>query len=98
MGFGRLSLNLTLVGHTRRVVFLSFDGLRLLDLVDYVAKQPYSTWASIPKNSVACPNAWASSPSDSFPGTTALVTRASPRDSGIWWDDGWDRSSVAPVI
>ena len=30
-------------------------------------------------------------PSDSFPGTTALYTGATPRTSGIWYDDTWDR-------
>ncbi len=83
-------------GQYKQAIFLSFDGLHQFDLVDYVAKYPNSTWASILKNSVAYSNARASSPSDSFPATTALFTGASPRDSGIWWDDVWDRSLYLP--
>lgn len=75
---------------------MSFDGLHQFDLLDYTVKDPNSTWASMLKNSVAYPNARASSPSDSFPGTTALFTGAYLRDSGIWWDDEWDTSLYPP--
>lgn len=34
-------------------------------------------------------------PSDSFPGTAALYTGATPRTTGIWYDDTWDRSLFA---
>jgi hypothetical protein len=80
-------------GPHKQVVTLSFDGLHQFDLIDYVAKYPNSTWATIIlKNGIAYANARASSPSDSFPATTALFAGASPRNSGIWWDDVYDRS------
>jgi hypothetical protein len=43
-------------------------------------------------NSVWYQNVMGSKPSDSFPGTTALYTGATPRTSGIWYDDAWDRA------
>lgn len=84
-------------GQYKQVVTLSFDGLHQFDLMNYVARYPNSTWATIIlKNGVMFENARASSPSDSFPATTALFTGASPRDSGIWWDDVYDRSLYPP--
>ncbi|TKA42814.1 hypothetical protein B0A54_07030 [Friedmanniomyces endolithicus] len=80
-------------GEYKQVVMLSFDGMHQFDLMDYVAKYPNSTWATIVlKNGIMYENARASEPSDSFPATTALFCGASPRVSGIWWDDVWDRA------
>ncbi|KAK4553251.1 hypothetical protein LTR86_009781 [Recurvomyces mirabilis] len=84
-------------GQYKSVAMLSFDGLHQFDLVNYVAKYPNSTWATvILKNGIMFENARASSPSDSFPATAALFAGASPRTSGIWWDDGYDRSLYPP--
>ncbi|KAK1085679.1 hypothetical protein LTR48_004307 [Friedmanniomyces endolithicus] len=80
-------------GEYKQVVMLSFDGMHQFDLMDYVAKYPNSTWATIIlKNGIMYENARASEPSDSFPATTALFCGASPRVSGIWWDDVYDRA------
>ncbi|KAK9384480.1 alkaline-phosphatase-like protein [Lipomyces mesembrius] len=76
-------------GQYKQVVFLSFDGMHQSDLVKYIEMFPNSTWASLMKNSIVFNNAKASSPSDSFPATTALFTGATPRLSGIYWDDTW---------
>jgi len=37
-------------------------------------------------------NERASSPSDNLPATAALFAGASPRNSGIWWEQSYDRS------
>lgn len=95
--FYRSCLQASSSGPYKAVIFLSFDGLHQFDVVDYIAEYPKSTLASIVKNSVVYSNARASSPSDSFPATTALFTGASPRDSGIWWDDVYDRSLYPPA-
>jgi hypothetical protein len=79
-------------GLYKQALFLSFDGLHQFDVVDYIAKFPNSTWASIVKNAVVYSNARASSPSDSLPGTSALFSGASSRNSGIFWETTWDRS------
>lgn len=40
-------------------------------------------------------DAYTSGPSDSFPGTLNQFTGASPRTTGIWYDDTYDRSFFA---
>ena len=79
-------------GPYSRVLFMSFDGMHQNDLVRFVQLYPNSTFATVLGNAVAYSQAKASSPSDSFPATTAIFTGAQPRLSGIWWDDAWDRS------
>lgn len=79
-------------GPYKQALFLSFDGMHQFDLVDYIAKYPNSTWASIMKNAVVYSNARSSSPSDSLPATAALFSGATPRNSGIWWEQSYDRS------
>jgi hypothetical protein len=44
------------------------------------------------KNAVMYSNVMGTQPSDSFPGTVALYTGTTPRVSGVWYDDVWDRS------
>jgi hypothetical protein len=79
-------------GPYKQALFLSFDGLHQFDVVDYITKFPSSTWASIVKNAVVYSNARANAPSDSLPGTAALFSGASSRNSGIFWETTWDRS------
>ena len=69
-------------GPYKQAIFLSFDGLHQFDVLELIAKYPNSTFNKILKNSVVYSNAKASSPSDSFPATTALYTGSSPRNSG----------------
>lgn len=54
--------------------------------------KPSSNMALLLRNAVLYNNVMCSQPSDSFPGTAALFTGATPRTSGIWYDDTWDRS------
>jgi hypothetical protein len=78
-------------------MFISFDGLHQFDVVDYIAKFPNSTWASIVKSAVVYSNAQASSPSDSLPATVALFAGATPRNSGVFWEtSSFDRLLYPP--
>jgi len=97
MGYDSLS------GKYKHVVILSIDGFHQVipnssvtkskvDLATYVAMKPASVMASLLKNAVNYVNVMGSKPTDSFPGTTALYTGATPRTSGVWYDDVWDRS------
>ena len=79
-------------GTYQRAIFLSFDGMHQFDLVNYISKYPNSTFAALIKHSVVYSNARASSPSDSLPATAALFSGASSRNSGIFWEQSWDRS------
>ena len=83
-------------GPYKQAIFLSFDGMHQFDLVRYIATYPNSTWAKIVQNAVVYSNARASSPSDSLPGTTALFSGTSPRNSGIFWETAYDRSLYPP--
>jgi len=83
-------------GQYKQAIYLSFDGMHQFDLVRYIATHPSSTWAKIVQNAVVYSNARASSPSDSLPGTTALFSGTSPRNSGIFWETVYDRSLYPP--
>jgi len=61
-------------------------------LATYVSMKPGSVMAILLEKAVNYVNVMGSKPTDSFPGTTALYTGATPRTSGVWYDDVWDRS------
>jgi len=79
----------------KHVLFISVDGFHALDLANYVASHPQSTLAQLSKHGFTYTNDSASTPSDSFPGLTALVTGGSPITAGFWYDVTWNRA-VAP--
>jgi hypothetical protein len=83
-------------GPYKQAIFLSFDGMHQFDLVRYIATHPDSNWAKIVKNAIVYSNARANSPSDSLPGTAALFSGTSPRNSGIFWETAYDRSLYPP--
>ena len=76
------------------VLLLSVDGLRAADLARYVATHPDSPLAALSATGRTYTNAAATRPSDSFPGTLAMVTGGTPRSTGVYYDDGYDRSLV----
>jgi len=77
-----------------RVLLLSVDGLRAADLEQYVAAHPGSPLASLTASGRTYTNASGTKPSDSFPGMLAMVTGGTPRSTGVYYDDGYDRSLV----
>jgi hypothetical protein len=77
-----------------RVLLLSVDGLRQADLERYVAEHADSTLAQLSASGRTYRNASATKPSDSFPGMLAMVTGGTPRSTGVYYDDGYDRSLV----
>ena len=79
-----------------RVLLLSIDGLHAIDLDRFVASHPDSTLASLSGTGRTYTNASASKPSDSFPGLLAMVTGGTPRSTGVYYDDGFDRA-LAPA-
>ena len=76
----------------KRVITLSIDGLHGSDVEKWTASRPNGSIAALLKTGYEYTNAWASAPSDSFPGTCALFTGATPKTTGVWYDDIWDRS------
>lgn len=79
-----------------RVAIFSIDGLHGSDVEKYVTKRPNSTISKLLATGYEYTNALTSAPSDSFPGTINQFTGASPRTTGVWYDDIWDRAFFAP--
>jgi len=78
-----------------RVLLLSIDGLHAQDLARYVADNPGSTLAHLSAHGRTYRHVTATRPSDSFPGLLAMVTGGTPRSTGVYYDDGYDRSLAA---
>jgi hypothetical protein len=78
------------------VLLLSVDGLHRQDLANWVKSHPASTLAQLSARGVTYANAKAPTPSDSFPGLLALVTGGTPRSTGVYYDDSYDRTLYAP--
>ena len=91
--------------HIRRVLLISIDGMHA---VDY--RNCATGISGVSNGTSYCPNlaalgangvnyvaASTSRPSDSFPGLMAIVTGATPRTMGIYYDVAYDRSLDAPA-
>jgi len=79
----------------RHVLLLSVDGLHASDLAWYVGRHPASTLAQLSASGRTYTHAMATMPSDSFPGMLAMVTGGTPRSTGVYYDDGYDRTLLA---
>jgi len=77
------------------VLLLSVDGLHQSDVDQYVAAHAGSALAWLTAHGRTYTNATATKPSDSFPGLLAMVTGGTPRSTGVYYDDGWDRTLAA---
>ena len=86
------------LGGTRiqHVLLISVDGLHALDLARYVRLNPNSTLAQLSRMGVTYPNTSKTQPSDSFPGLLSDVTGGTPRSTGVFYDDSYDRSLSPP--
>ena len=80
----------------RHVVLISVDGLHQTDVEHFVAAHPGSTLARLLRRGVEYTDAHTSTPSDSFPGLAALVTGGTPKTTGMYYDDSYDRTLFAP--
>jgi type I phosphodiesterase/nucleotide pyrophosphatase len=78
-----------------RVLLISIDGLHAGDLARYVVNSPNSTLAQLSRHGRTYSNATSTKPSDSFPGLLAMVTGGTPRSTGVYYDDGYDRLLAA---
>jgi arylsulfatase A-like enzyme len=80
----------------RHVLLVSVDGLHETDLARWIAGHPASTLAALAESGVHYSDAHTTTPSDSFPGLLALVTGGTPRTTGVYYDDSYDRTLYAP--
>ena len=80
----------------KHVLLISVDGLHQKDVDNYVKTHRGTNIERLMRHGVSYTNASTSTPSDSFPGLTALVTGASPKATGVYYDDSYDRK-LSPV-
>ncbi|KAF2416913.1 hypothetical protein EJ08DRAFT_673710 [Tothia fuscella] len=74
---------------SKYVTIFSIDGLHSSDLDKYLALGP-SNFSKLLDTGYRYTNAFTSFPSDSFPGTLAPFTGATPKTHGVWYDDPMD--------
>src|SRR5262249_36803445 len=80
----------------QHVLLVSVDGLHAVDLERYIDLHANSTMAQLAQQGVVYPNASTSRPSDSFPGLLSMVTGGTPRSTGVFYDDSYDRTLSPP--
>ena len=83
-------------GPFKHVLLLSVDGMHETDLANFIAANPDSALAGLAAHGVHYAKASSAKPSDSFPGLLAIVTGGSPRSTGVYYDDSYDRTLSPP--
>ncbi len=78
------------------VLLVSVDGLHQADLDHWLPAHPASTLAQLAGSGVTYTDAHTTTPSDSFPGMLALVTGGTPKSTGVYYDDSYDRTLFPP--
>ena len=93
-------------GPIKHVLLLSVDGMHAVDfyncsrgIAGVNGGQPYCpNLAELAEHAVNYTAAATSKPSDSFPGLMTIVTGATPKTMGVYYDVAYDRSLDAPKI
>jgi predicted AlkP superfamily pyrophosphatase or phosphodiesterase len=86
----------------QHVLLISIDGMHALDLTNCILANQKNVndgcfnLANYANHAIVYPNALSSAPSDSFPGLLALVTGGTPKSTGVFYDNSYDRSLFAP--
>ena len=83
-------------GAVSHVLLMSIDGLHASDLVRFASTNPTSALARLTHRGTSFLNASTSKPSDSFPGLLAMLTGASPKVTGVYYDNSYDRLLSPP--
>lgn len=89
----------------RHILLISVDGMHAVDYLNCSKGIPTANngapycphIAALGKRGINYVAASTSRPSDSFPGLTAIITGATPRTSGAYYDVAYDRSLDAPA-
>ena len=83
-------------GQIKHVLLLSVDGLHDSDLTTYATANANSAMAKLVGHGIHYGKASSAKPSDSFPGLLAIITGGSPKSTGVYYDDSYDRALSAP--
>src|SRR5262245_50860501 len=78
------------------ILLLSVDGLHQHDLANWVRQNPNSTLAFLSRRGITYTSARTTTPSDSFPGLLAQLTGGTPKTTGVYYDDSYDRTLFSP--
>jgi hypothetical protein len=88
-------------GHQRNgithVLLISIDGMHAVDYANCVKGGYCPNLAALGQTGVSYTNTSTSKPSDSFPGLMSIVTGATPRLMGIYYDLAYDRVLAPPL-
>lgn len=79
----------------KHVLLISIDGMHEQDLARCLSDKTCPNLAKLTRHGVNYSNAYAPGLSDSVPGLAALVTGGSPRSTGLFYDDIYDRTLYA---
>ena len=83
-------------GTVEHVLLISVDGLHESDVAQCVADNLCPTIAALQTGGTSYSKVSTSKPSDSSPGIVALATGATPKLSGVYYDDSYDRTMFTP--
>ncbi len=87
-------------GPYAHVLLISIDGMHAQDLSNWFRFAKTGNGGSplktLSKTATVFMNAFASAPSDSFPGLLAMATGGTPASTGVYYDDGYDRLMYPP--
>ncbi len=83
-------------GTMKHVLLISIDGMHETDLANFIAANPKSTLAALAAHGTHYSKASSAKPSDSFPGLLSMLTGGSPKSTGVYYDDSYDRALSAP--
>jgi hypothetical protein len=93
-----LSLSATALAEDGRphVLLLSIDGFHSADLEVCKAQGTCPNLISLTEHGFVYTNASTTKPSDSFPGLLAQLTGGTPKSTGVFYDDSYDRQLYSP--
>lgn len=78
------------------VLLISIDGFHALDLANCTASGLCPNLERLTDHGTTYTNASTTKPSDSFPGLLAPLTGGTPKTTGVFYDDSYDRKFFAP--
>ena len=81
----------------RHVLLLSIDGFHQVDLQTCIAAHTCPHLADLADHGTTYTRASTTKPSDSFPGLLAQLTGGTPKSTGVFYDDSYDRTLFAPA-
>ena len=80
------------------VLLISIDGMHAVDFKNCASAGTCPNLAALAKTGVTYTEASTSRPSDSFPGLMSIVSGASPKLLGIYYDVAYDRVLAPPAV